>query len=325
MNPQALLPLIDLLANGEAHSGENLAQALGVSRAAVWKKIEALRELGVEIEGRAGSGYALARPIERLNAAALRAAMSPVTRSALRELRIASVIDSTNAAWRAEAAHLASGSVLLAEAQTRGRGRRGRAWASPFAAGFLGSLLWRFERGLADLGGLSLAVGVTLAEAWRARGLDVRVKWPNDLWIDGRKLAGLLVEAGGEFHGPSHVVVGLGLNIDLPASVRNALDQPVTDLSAHLHAPMSRTATVAVCIDALFAALAEFERSGLAIFVSRWAAVDALADRAVTVHEANSAWTGIARGIDDRGRLQVEADGRMRLVDAGEVSIRTLA
>jgi BirA family biotin operon repressor/biotin-[acetyl-CoA-carboxylase] ligase len=322
MIPQALDALIDRLATGTAHRGEDLAQALGISRAAVWKKIEALRELGVEIEGRAGSGYALARPIERLHAAALRDAMAPATRTALRELRIVSVIESTNAAWRAEAAHLASGSVLLAEAQTRGRGRRGRAWASPFAAGFLGSLFWRFERGLADLGGLSLAVGIALAEAWRARGLDVCVKWPNDLWIEGRKLAGLLVEAGGEFHGPSHVVVGLGLNIALPESVCDALDQPVTDLRSHLRVPISRNAAAAVCIDALFAALAEFDQAGFAPFVPRWAAVDALADRPVTVNEATTTWIGIARGIDDRGRLQVDTDGCIRGVDAGEVSIR---
>lgn len=322
MNPQSLLPLIELLAGGAAHSGEALAQSLGVSRAAVWKKIEALRALGLEIEGRAGSGYALARPLERLDAARLNAALASSTRAALRDLRVVAVIDSTNAVLRAEAAHLASGSLLLAEAQTAGRGRRGRAWASPFAAGFLGSLFWRFERGLADLGGLSLAVGIALAEAWRAHGLDVRVKWPNDLWIDGRKLAGLLVEAGGEFHGPSHVVVGLGLNIALPSTLRDALDQPVTDLGSHLSAPMSRHAAVAACIDALVAALAEFERAGFAPFVARWAAVDALADRAVTVHEAHGDWAGIARGIDDRGRLQVEANGRLRGVDAGEISIR---
>ncbi|HRG17168.1 MAG TPA: bifunctional biotin--[acetyl-CoA-carboxylase] ligase/biotin operon repressor BirA [Pseudomonadota bacterium] len=322
MNPQSLDALLDLLATGDAHRGETLAQALGISRAAVWKKIEALRELGMDIEGRAGSGYALARPVERLDAARLRDALSATTRAALRELRIVPVLDSTNAALRAEAAHLASGSLLLAEAQTAGRGRRGRAWASPFAAGFLGSLFWRFERGLADLGGLSLAVGIALAEAWRAHGLDVRVKWPNDLWVDGRKLAGLLIEAGGEFHGPSHVVVGLGLNIALPASLRDTLDQPVTDLTAHIAAPMSRNSAVAVCIDALFAALAEFERSGFGGFVARWEDVDALAGAAVTVHEAQGAWSGIARGIDDRGRLQVEVDGRLRCVDAGEVSIR---
>ncbi|MBK6434898.1 MAG: biotin--[acetyl-CoA-carboxylase] ligase [Rhodanobacteraceae bacterium] len=211
MNPHSLDALIELIAAGDAHNGEDLARALGLSRAAVWKKIEALRELGVEIEGRAGSGYALVRPIERMDAAHIRRQLSASTNAALPDLRIVSVVDSTNAAMRAEASRLRSGSVLLAEAQTAGRGRRGRAWASPFAAGFLGSLFWRFERGLADLGGLSLAVGIALAEAWRAQGVDVRVKWPNDLWIDGRKLAGLLVEAGGEFHGPSHVVVGLGL------------------------------------------------------------------------------------------------------------------
>lgn len=322
MNPQSLDALIDLLAKGAAQSGEDLAQALGISRAAVWKKIEALRELGLDVDGRAGSGYALVRPIERLDAARIRDRLLASANAAMSDLRIVSVIDSTNAALRAEAASLTSGSVLLAEAQTAGRGRRGRAWASPFAAGFLGSLFWRFERGLADLGGLSLAVGIALAEAWRRRGIDVRVKWPNDLWIDGRKLAGILVEAGGEFHGPSHVVVGLGLNIALPPTLRDALDQPATDLATHLPAPMSRNAAVAVCVDALLGALQLFERDGFAPFVARWDRVDALADRDVSVHETQGHWTGIARGIDEHGRLLVEADGRRHRIDAGEISIR---
>lgn len=322
MNPQSLDTLLDLLASGAAHNGEDLARALGISRAAVWKKIEALRELGVDIEGRAGSGYALARPIERLDAARIRAALAASTKAALADLRIVSVIDSTNAALRAEAATLHSGAVLLAEAQTAGRGRRGRSWASPFAAGFLGSVFWRFERGLADLGGLSLALGISLAEAWRAQGIDVRVKWPNDLWIDGAKLAGLLVEAGGEFHGPSHVVVGLGLNIALPAALRSGLDQAVTDLHAHLPQSMARNRVVAICLDALHAALAQFEREGFAPFVARWPAVDALAARAVSVQETQRSWDGVACGIDDRGRLQVRAGDNLHAVDAGEISIR---
>ncbi|MCC6563088.1 MAG: biotin--[acetyl-CoA-carboxylase] ligase [Xanthomonadales bacterium] len=322
MNSQSLGALLDLLANGTAHRGEDLARALGMSRAAVWKKVEALRALGVEIEGRAGSGYALARRIERLDEPAIRAALAASTRTRLRQLRIVAVTTSTNADLKLEAERLGSGSVLLAEAQTAGRGRRGRSWASPFAAGFLGSVFWRFERGLSDLGGLSLALGIALAEAWRAQEVDVRVKWPNDLYIDGRKLGGVLIEAGGEFHGPSHVVVGLGLNIVLPASVREGLDQPVTDLYANLASPMSRNAAIAVCIDALFGALLEFEREGLASFVARWPAVDALAGRAVDVIEAQRRWHGQACGIDERGRLRVQVGDRVQHVDAGEVSVR---
>lgn len=322
MNPQSLEALLDLLANGAAHSGEDLASALAISRAAVWKKIEALRALGIEIEGRAGSGYALARRLERLDENAIRTALAPATRAALRDLRIVAVSPSTNAELRATTDVLASGSVLLAEAQTAGRGRRGRSWASPFAAGFLGSLFWRFECGLADLAGLSLAVGVSLAEAWRACGVEVQVKWPNDLWIRDRKLAGVLIEAGGEFHGPSHVVIGLGLNIALPAALREGLDQPVTDLDANLAAPMSRNAAVGVCLDALFAALIEFEHQGLAPFVARWPAVDALAGRAIDVIEAQRRWHGQACGIDERGRLRVQCGDRMQHVDAGEISVR---
>jgi BirA family biotin operon repressor/biotin-[acetyl-CoA-carboxylase] ligase len=322
MNPGALEALLEQLANGAAHNGEALARALGISRAAVWKKIEALRELGVEIEGRAGAGYALARPLERLDATRIRAALGAEANAALPELRVVSVIDSTNAALRAESAQLRSGAVLLAEAQTAGRGRRGRSWASPFAAGFLGSVFWRFERGLADLGGLSLALGIALAEAWREEGVEVRVKWPNDLWIDGAKLAGLLVEAGGEFHGPSHVVVGLGLNFSLPPTVRAGLDQAVTDLASHMPRPPARNAAVARCLSALQSALREFERDGFTPFVPRWAAVDALRGEDVDVHEAQGTWRGQARGIDDRGRLLVEQGGALRAVDAGEISIR---
>jgi len=322
MNAQALEQLLALLASGGAHNGESLAQALGISRAAVWKKIETLRELGVEIEGRAGSGYALTRPIERLDEKRIRAALSPDANAGLRELRIVSVIDSTNAALRAEAASLHSGTVLLAEAQTAGRGRRGRAWASPFAAGLLCSVFWRFERGLADLGGLSLALGVTLAEQWRTAGVAVQVKWPNDLWVDGRKLAGLLVEAGGEFHGPSHVVVGLGFNLALPTALDATLDQPVTDIARELATPPARNIAIARCLEALHAALAQFEREGFAAFIARWPAVDALRGRAIQVHDNSGARAGVAAGIDERGRLLLQVGADFRAVDAGEISVK---
>lgn len=321
--PQSSLDaLLDLLSSGVAHNGEHLAQSLGISRAAVWKKIQTLRELGVEIEGRPGSGYALARPIERLNATTLRELLSTPTRQALCDLQFESVIDSTNSALRAKAKTLASGSLLLAEAQTAGRGRRGRCWASPFACGFLGSVFWRFECGLADLGGLSIAVGIALAEAWRARGLDVRVKWPNDLWIDRCKLGGLLIEAGGEFHGPSHVVVGLGLNWRLPAALHGTLDQAVTDIDSHSLAPLSRHQSAAICIEAIFEGLAQFAHGGFDAFLRRWAPVDALAGERVVVHDPRGNFSGIASGIDERGRLRIDDQGVLRYVDAGEVSIR---
>jgi BirA family biotin operon repressor/biotin-[acetyl-CoA-carboxylase] ligase len=196
MNPRALDALIDRLATGAAHRGEDLAQALGISRAAVWKKIEALRELGVEIEGRAGSGYALARPIERLHAAALRDAMAPATRAALRELRIVSVIDSTNAAWHLEAhrpRRRAAG-----QAQTVGEGVAGV--RRPRVRGrILGSLFWRWAR--TGRSRQSAAVGIARWPKRSARGLELRVNG-RTTWIDGqtRRPAGRGRQAG-----PSHV------------------------------------------------------------------------------------------------------------------------
>ena len=243
-------------------------------------------------------------------------------------LEIAWSLDSTNSELLRRDTPASGCAVLLAERQTGGRGRRGRAWASPLAAHVYLSLARRFDGGLARLGGLSLVAGVAACEALHGLGFDrVRLKWPNDLVVvdgDGlRKLGGLLVEGGGEVAGAARAVVGVGLNVRMPAREGGAIDQPWVELASLLdHAP-SRSAVVAALLAQLLPALDQFDAHGLSPFLSRYAGFDALAGREVAIHEATGAWHATAFGIGDDGALRVrDASGSERRVHAGDVSVR---
>ncbi|MCC4594565.1 bifunctional biotin--[acetyl-CoA-carboxylase] ligase/biotin operon repressor BirA [Xanthomonas campestris pv. phormiicola] len=308
-------------------SGDALARSFGLTRAAVWKRIQGLRAAGVEIDGRAGEGYGLARPLELLEAGGIRAALAPAARDELAGLEIAWSLASSNSTLLARPAPARGSEVLLAERQTGGRGRRGRVWASPLAAHLYLSVARGFDGGLGRLGGLSLAAGVAVAEALRAAGFaTVGLKWPNDLLADGRKLGGLLVEGGGEFAGPARAVIGLGLNVRMPAASAASIGQPWTDLAtlagADADAEVSRNAIAAMVLSHLLPALALFDAQGLAPFLPRYAALDLLAGRAIRIDEGGVAREGVALGLADDGALRVAfADGE-RPLHAGEVSVR---
>ncbi|MCS3358373.1 bifunctional biotin--[acetyl-CoA-carboxylase] ligase/biotin operon repressor BirA [Xanthomonas translucens] len=306
-------------------SGDALARSFGLTRAAVWKRIQGLRAAGVEIDGRAGEGYGLARPLELLEAERIRAALAPAARAELAGLEIAWSLASSNSTLLARPAPPRGSQVLLAERQTGGRGRRGRVWASPLAAHLYLSVARGFDGGLGRLGGLSLAAGVAVAEALHAAGFaTVGLKWPNDLLADGHKLGGLLVEGGGEFAGPARAVIGLGLNVRMPAASAASIDQPWTDLAtlAGASAEVSRNAIAATVLSHLLPALALFDAQGLAPFLPRYAALDLLAGRAIRIDEGGVAREGVALGLADDGALRVAfADGE-RALHAGEVSVR---
>jgi BirA family biotin operon repressor/biotin-[acetyl-CoA-carboxylase] ligase len=318
---------------GGAVSGDTLAREFDLTRAAIWKRIAALREAGVPIEARAGQGYRLAQPLDLLDAAAIAAALPPDARARLDALEVAWSIDSTSSELlrRDTPGHVAV--ALLAERQTGGRGRLGRAWASPLAAHVYLSLARRFGGGLARLGGLSLVAGIATAEALHDLGFaSVRLKWPNDLVVvrDDRlhKLGGLLVEGGGEHAGPVRAVIGLGLNVRMPAAAADAIDQAWCDL-AQLAAPAaatSRDAVVAAVLARWLPALDAFDADGLAPFLPRYAALDALAGQPVALHAADGVEPATALGLAEDGGLRVRlASGEERRVHSGEVSVRRSA
>ncbi len=304
-------------------SGTELARAFGLTRAAVWKHIRALRAAGVEIRAQTGSGYTLAAPLDLLDASHIRSELSPGVAAQLDALDVVWDIDSTNAELLRRPA-TPSVQALLAERQSAGRGRRGRSWASPLAAHVYLSLQRRFDGGVAALSGLSIAVGVAAAEALRGLGFaEVGLKWPNDLVAGDAKLGGILIEFGGEDAGIVRAVIGIGINMRMPAATGAHIDQPWTDLRQLDAALPSRNVLAAALIDAQVQALEQFAHSGLAPFLPRWRAMDALRDRAIEVIAGAHREPGIALGIGSSGALRVRHAAGERDYHSAEISVRT--
>ncbi len=325
--------LLEQLGEGPV-SGDTLARRAGLTRAAIWKRIAALRDAGIEVEARPGKGYALRQPVGLLDAPAIECALPPPVRDGLAGLEVAWSLDSTSSELLRRGPPAHGTLVLLAERQTGGRGRRGRAWASPLAAHVSFSASRRFAGGLSRLGGLSLVAGVAAASALRSLGVGgVGLKWPNDLVVpagDGlRKLGGILVEGGGEHAGPVHAVVGIGVNVRLPAAAAAGIDQPWTDLAQCLGVakaaapPVDRNAVAVAMLSALLPALDAFDRDGLGPFLPRFATLDALAGRHVLVRDGHREQAGVACGVAADGALRLAlADGGEQVFHAGETSVR---
>lgn len=314
--------LLDWLASGVAVPGPELARRLGVSRAAVWKQVEAWRRAGLEIESSI-HGYRLVRPLQPLDVAVIRAALPAGARRRVGVLQNHWCLDSTSSELARHADALPDRSFVFADWQRTGRGRRGRQWLSPPATNLQCSCLKRFGGGYAGLSGLSLAAGVAAARALEDCGVpDVRLKWPNDLVHGDAKLGGILVELGGEFMGPCHAIIGVGLNLHLPAALRATLDRPCADIAELCANPPSRNALAAALVARLVQALDLFDDEGFAAFANAWAGRDALAGRRVRAEGARGVFAGVAQGVDARGALQVRVGAALRSVDSAEVTVR---
>ncbi|WP_343789107.1 biotin--[acetyl-CoA-carboxylase] ligase [Dokdonella soli] len=315
--------LLAELAAGAPVSGSEFAARFGVTRAAVWKRVERLRELGLAVSAQPGGGYRLDTPVDLLDAARIETAVAARTR--LGNLAVHWQIDSTSSELlRRVGSDPRDRLACLAEIQTRGRGRRGRAWRMPLAGGIALSLLKRFDGGMASLAGLSLVVGIACVEALTELGIgEVGLKWPNDLIARGAKLGGILVELGGDALGPCHAVIGIGINVRLDARAGAAIDQPWIDLATlAADAPPQRNRIAAHLLDRLVDVLDRFADSGFAAFADRYARYDLLQGRRVRVLRADGVREGIARSVDTRGALRVVfADGE-HAVDSGDVTIR---
>jgi len=317
--------LLRLLADGHFHSGAALARELGVSRTVVWSLIHELGVLGLDVHAVHGKGYRLSAPLEWLDADAIRQGLPAMSLRLLADLEIHERLDSTNTHLMNRArAGAPAGSVCLAEAQTAGKGRLGRSWLSPFGGGIALSLLWRFDD-YAHMAGLSLAVGVAALRALRRLGVEgVRLKWPNDILWQGRKLGGILLEAAGEAHGGAAVVIGLGLNARIPAEIGQAIDQDWTDL-ARIAPEVSglRNRLAAELLDGLLRVLADYEQVGLAAYLDEWRASHALEGHRVTVTLGERVLRGRVAGVSPEGLLLLDGeDGRRHQVAAGDVRVR---
>jgi BirA family transcriptional regulator, biotin operon repressor / biotin---[acetyl-CoA-carboxylase] ligase len=311
-------------------SGAELAADFGVTRSAVWKAIGRLRAMGTQVDAVTNRGYRLTLPTTPLDAATVRALLPAPLRAALREGECAGELDSTNARLLARAAPPAGQfDFLTAEFQSAGRGRRGRSWLAPPGGAVCLSWSWSFEGLSAAMGSLSLAIGVSALRALRSLGIEgVQLKWPNDLVTPEGKLGGILIEMRTESGGPVHVVVGIGLNIALPAGLRATLagmGTAAADLAllAAPAPPPARASLTAALLAEGIGAMREFALRGFAPFLDEYQAADALRDRPVRLQGSGPVEYGIARGVDTDGALRIEHGGQVHRIIAGEVSVRT--
>ncbi len=314
-------PLLALLADGEFHSGEELGEALGISRAAVWKQLQKLSAFGLEFESLKGKGYRLSGALELFDLASLSGFLSEGERYLLDDLEIFQQIDSTNTqAAKRILQGGAHGYCCVAEQQLGGRGRRGRQWLSPFGRNLYFSKVWEFESGASALEGLSLSVGLAVLRALQSLGVEgLGLKWPNDVLLGGKKLAGILLEMQGDPAGLCQVIIGIGVNLDMRHTDTSSIDQPWADLSAY---GLSKNQVLATLLLSLHDVMTEFVVGGFGVHREEWGRHDIFSGREVAVRLGENWLSGQAQGVESDGALVVMIDGERRLFHGGEVSLR---
>lgn len=318
-----ILSVLRVLSDGQFHSGENLAQRFNVSRTTIWKTIHAGKAQDIDIFSVRGRGYKLAIPLMFLDVADIlkNCAVANQVR-----LKIYPELESTNSTLTQLAnENSPSGTCIMAEIQTAGKGRRGRKWASSLGASLTFSLLWRFDCGAAGLSGLSLVVGVALIRALNEVGVTAQLKWPNDVLINHKKLAGILIELQGDMDGPSAAVIGIGINRCLTKALQQLIDQPVTDIVQHQN-NINANELMGNLLTHLFIVLTQFSVKGFSAFQAEWQHYHAYQLQNVRLLAPDGTeQTGIALGVDFDGALLFEGINGKKRVISGEVSLRALA
>jgi len=317
--------ILGLLADGQIHSGESLALALGVSRTAVWKQVKRVAAEGYSIETLRGRGYRLTTQLDLLDADVIQAQLSTRLRSTISSVQVYDELDSTNAEIIRQRAQNTRNDALicLTDYQTAGRGRRGRQWRSPRGENLYLSLGLMLSGGFAMLDGLSLVLGLAVAEALEKQGvIDVGLKWPNDIFIKRSKLAGILVELQGELEeGVVHVVAGIGINVHM--SRVEGVDQAWTSLARSMpDRTWQRNQLAADVVASVLEASEKFAVTGFNGFRSQWQSRDILSGQALTTVDGRL--LGVGRGVDCQGNYLIEVDGQLQKVRAGEISLRVL-
>ncbi|MGS2718918.1 bifunctional biotin--[acetyl-CoA-carboxylase] ligase/biotin operon repressor BirA [Eionea flava] len=321
--PDSHMKLLAILSDGKFHSGVDIGRQLNISRSAVWKQLQKLIDLDLEIDSVKSKGYRLLGGFEPLDTSAI-LAQSISTCSTPLTLELFDSVESTNTVAMERAVEgkcdELKGYVCLAERQSKGKGRRGRHWSSPYGRNIYLSLIWEFEGGANKLEGLSLAVGMAVAESLNAIGLSaVKLKWPNDILVDGKKLGGILVEMAGDPAGLCQVVIGVGLNVHMQRG--DDIEQPWASIGHYLP-EVSRNYLTAEIIRRLFTMLAIYEKEGFTALSSAWQQWDGFADADVCVHSGASTILGVAKGIYPNGALRLVVDGVDQAIYGGEVSLR---
>ena len=314
--------IIKKLASGQFVSGQVIGEQLGISRAAISKHMRGLNEMGLDVFCVTGKGYRFAQPLKLLDKVKIIQALQNKGNSTL--LEIHSLIDSTNSYLLRRIPHqVKQGQVCIAEYQDAGRGRRGRQWISPFGSHIYMSMYWYLEQGISASMGLSVVAALAVSDAIKQLyTLDVELKWPNDIYINGSKLAGILIDLEGQALEPSHSVIGIGLNIDMPLKIAEHIDQSWTDLQSNTAKEVDRNQLASALVNCLHNRLLDHKEHGIALMLDDWFKLDVYLNKPVKLMTGEKETLGICRGINAQGALLLEVDGQVKPIYGGEVSLR---
>ena len=314
-----------LLSDGAFHSGTDLGKKLGITRAAVCKSIRRLTQSGLDVHRVTGRGYKLDAPLTPLNRSRILKHLGSAAADFRDRLLLLDETDSTNRHLAELIAHAKTlnGMACLAEAQSGGRGRRGRAWVATPYHNLMFSMAWRFPGGPGLVSGLSLAAGLAVLQALDEYGVDgAGLKWPNDVLWDGRKLAGLLADVQGESAGPTQVILGVGVNGYIGREDAERIDQPWVDLRNILGETADRNRLAALVMRHLRNMFQVFSEKGFAPFREAWSSRHLYHGRRVRLIQGDREFSGTAEGIDETGGLIIRHARNRQVFHSGEVSLR---
>lgn len=316
-------PILKLLTDGKFHSGEAIAQHFNVSRATIWNALKDAESLGIEVFSVRGRGYKLPQAVTLLDESSVFSAMGEM--QSFLKLEIHDHLESTNSYLMQKLSNgQTHASCVAANLQTKGRGRRGRHWQAGLGASLTFSLLWRFQCGASALSGLSLAVGVALMRTLHSFGItQAKLKWPNDVLINREKLAGILIELQGDMDGPSNAVIGVGINLNLPSSIKQQIDQPTTDLASVTTQAIDPNELLGTLLKHLAHVLRDFEQNGFNDLRVEWTQHHTYHQQQVRMLMPDGREViGVVQGIAEDGVLLVETDSSLQRFTSGEISLR---
>lgn len=315
------IELLQALADGKFHSGDDLGSAMNLTRSAVWKHIQRLPDIGIEVRRVKGRGYQIPHGLDLINKEKVLELLPATIRKQL-HLETFFELNSTNQYLWDHLNSLPTNSAVIAEYQSAGRGRMQKKWLAPFGSSLCLSFLWKSMQDSSQLAGLSLATGVAMVFALERYGVhNLQLKWPNDLLWNQKKLGGILIELSAETHGKTQAIIGVGLNVCLPSNFQ--IDQDWIDLAHILHLKPQRNVLAAIIIEELATMLTRFEQDGFKAFKKHWEALDAYFNQPIVVSTPQNQFYGIAKGISERAELIIrDEQAKERRFNHGEVSLR---
>ncbi len=319
---QNLVKLLRLLQDGQYHDGTSIGKTLNITRGGVWKLIKKLEQYQVAFTSMKGKGYQLNEPLILLDGEKIQNSLGKIPL----KIEVLEKVDSTNQYLKLSQAPIEEVRVCLSEMQTKGRGRLNRSWYSPFGKNIYFSMRYPFQKDLSELSGLSLVVALSVAHTLNTIiGFQekIKLKWPNDVIVQGEKMAGILIEIQAESNGFSQVVIGIGINVNETDADQNNITQPWSSLKKITGINYDRNGICAELISKLLSYLQRFSVSGLSDFNTEWQERDLLFGKAVELMSGNQPYSGIAQGIDAQGHLVLKlADGSLKGFSSGDTSLR---